>query len=264
MAKSLSTRFGLQRWSADSDTQQRSEFDNDAAQLELYAAKTGHGTIGARPAASAAWADAFWLITDATGGGVLGTLYYCDGTTWTIFAPRSQGLATNRPAAALATRQYYKTDSDLLSVDDGTAWHDFPSKAVTDAAYQAIGTSPAKTYRLAHTFTISGLIAVPSGATAYIPPFFISLPTGQTATIAAARHRVRGGTSATWTVSHGTVDAGTSVTGLTGIASTTTVTTTTASGANTVADGDAIQLVVTAISGTPDNLSVTVFLDVTK
>lgn len=138
MAKSLSARFGLQRWSADSDTQQRSEFDNDAAQLELYAAKAGHGTIGARPAAAAAWADGYWLITDATGGGVLGTLYVCDGATWTTFAPRKQGLATNRPAAALAQQHYYKTDSDLLSIDDGAAWHDFPSKAVTDAAYRSL------------------------------------------------------------------------------------------------------------------------------
>jgi hypothetical protein len=80
-------------------------------------------------------ADSFYLITDATGGGVIGTLYYCDGTTWTVFAPRKQGLAVNRPAASLATQTYYKTDSDLLSIDDGTAWHDFPSKAVTDGAY---------------------------------------------------------------------------------------------------------------------------------
>jgi hypothetical protein len=85
VAKSLTARLGLQRWSADSDTQSRSEFDNDAAQLESLVAKAAHGAIGARPAAAAAWADSFFLITDATGGGTVGMLYYCDGATWTPF-----------------------------------------------------------------------------------------------------------------------------------------------------------------------------------
>jgi hypothetical protein len=145
MARSLTSRLGLQRWSADSDTQQRSDFDNDNAQLESLVAKAAHGAIGARPASSAAMADSFYLITDATGGGVIGTLYYCDGTTWTVFAPRKQGLAVNRPAASLATQTYYKTDSDLLSIDDGTAWHDFPSKAVTDGAYAPLSNNTAWT-----------------------------------------------------------------------------------------------------------------------
>jgi hypothetical protein len=114
----------MQRWSADSDTQQRSEFDNDAAQVEALAAKIGNGTITDRPAASAAWANGFWAITDATGGGVVGTIYYCDGTTWTTVVPDTfatdvelaDGLATKLGLTAKAA------DSELLDGLDSTAF----------------------------------------------------------------------------------------------------------------------------------------------
>lgn len=82
MAKSLTARFGLQRWSADADTQARSEFDNDNAQLEAKAAMFGQGTLAAKGAASAANAGTFWTITDAAGGGVLNDLWYSTGAAW--------------------------------------------------------------------------------------------------------------------------------------------------------------------------------------
>lgn len=125
---------------------------------------------------------------------------------------------------------------------------------------QLAGPGAAKTLRIPHTFTIAGPVAVASGATDYIPPMFVSLPAGQTATIAGARHSTRGG-SCTWTVSHGSRDAGTSVTGLAAVSSTTTTATTSATGTNTLADGEAVQLVVNSITGSPDDLTVTVFVD---
>jgi hypothetical protein len=98
----------------------------------------------------------------------------------------------------------------------------------------------------------------------YIPPFFVDLPAGQTATLVQASHRLKTGTSATWTISHGAVDAGTNITGLTGIASAAGGRVDTAATAqNVLADGDAVQLIVTAVAGVPKNLSVTVFIDVT-
>lgn len=159
-------------------------------------------------------------------------------------------------AAHAATAISYAGSTNLSSTNVEAALDEL------DAEKSQVGHGHAKTFRISHTWTIS-TPAVPSGATAYIPPFFVSLPVGQTATIYGARHRIRGGTSATWTISHGTPDAGSTVTGLSGIASTTTPATTTASGGNTLANGDAVQLVLSAVSGSPDGLTVTVFLDVT-
>lgn len=46
-----------------------------------------------------------------------------------------KGLAALIGAAGRAGKMYYKTDLDYLTYDDGSAFHDFQSKAVADAAY---------------------------------------------------------------------------------------------------------------------------------
>lgn len=75
MAKSLSPRFGYQRWSADADTQQRSEFDNDNAQGELLGAIARQGLAAARGSATT-WSRSTYFSTDT------GVLEYSDGTAW--------------------------------------------------------------------------------------------------------------------------------------------------------------------------------------
>lgn len=114
-----------------------------------------------------------------------------------------------------------------------------------------------KTIRLPHTFSIGGEIKVPSGQTDYIPGFFVPVPVGQTAKIVSARYRIAGGTSATLSVWIN----GSTVTGLTGLVAGTSAATTAASGANTLADGDIVLITVTAVSGTPTNLSFTLYVD---
>lgn len=114
-----------------------------------------------------------------------------------------------------------------------------------------------KTIRVPHTWAITGSIAVPSGDTDYIPPFFIPVPSGQTANLVAARYRINSGTSATVKLQQNGVDIG----GYTGLSVTTTPTSTTSSVA--LADNDLLALIVTAVAGTPKNLSFTVYLDLT-
>lgn len=80
MAVTQTTRLGISRWSAGTDPFERAQLDADHALLE---SKTGiflSGLIGARPAASAALARAFYLSTDEQAP--RGIVYYCDGTTW--------------------------------------------------------------------------------------------------------------------------------------------------------------------------------------
>lgn len=114
-------------------------------------------------------------------------------------------------------------------------------------------------HRLPHTFAIAGPIQVPAGDIDYIPGFFIPtpLPAGAV-TLVAARHRINSGTSATVKLQRNGVD----ITGFTGI-SVTPASTTTDPADVALAAGDYIQLVVTAIAGSPKNLSLSVFLDYT-
>jgi hypothetical protein len=112
---------------------------------------------------------------------------------------------------------------------------------------------PPKTIRIPHTWAISGDVKVPSGDVDFILPFFVPVPVGQTVALASLRARINGGTSATIEVRKNGVAVG----------STATVTTTSADIARTTtfADGDALTLVVTAISGQPKNMTVTAYLD---
>lgn len=75
MAKSLTARLGLQRWSADSDTQQRSEFDNDNAQLESLVAIARQGLAVARGSATT-WVRSLFYSSDTK------AIDYADGTVW--------------------------------------------------------------------------------------------------------------------------------------------------------------------------------------
>lgn len=112
-----------------------------------------------------------------------------------------------------------------------------------------------RTDRRGHTFALSGEIKVASGATDYIPPFFVVLPSGSTGTVTRAKHVVQSGGPATVKLTKN----GTDLTGFTGISVTTTASTTTGSAA--VIDGDLLALVVTSVTGTPKNLTFTITLE---
>lgn len=63
MAETTTTRLGLRRWSAGTDTPSRAEFDNDNAQLELLGAIDKQDIFGNRPAAGVR-GTYFWDTTN--------------------------------------------------------------------------------------------------------------------------------------------------------------------------------------------------------
>lgn len=115
-----------------------------------------------------------------------------------------------------------------------------------------------KVYRIGHTYAIPGEIKVASGDTDFIVPFFVSLASGQVSNIVKARYRINAGTSATCRLNLND----TPTTQYTGISVTQTT-------AETVAqlglhDNDKIALEVTGVSGTPKNLTFTIFVEYTQ
>lgn len=112
------------------------------------------------------------------------------------------------------------------------------------------------TRRFGHTYVIPGEIKVPAGDVDYIAPFYLSAPSNQVITLKSARYRINSGTSATCKLTKNDVD----VTGFTGISITTSSGVTTPA-AVPLADGDLLALVVTAVSGTPKNMTFSIFVD---
>lgn len=111
--------------------------------------------------------------------------------------------------------------------------------------------------RVSQTWAVGGEIKVPSGDTDFICPMYVSIPSGSDAKLVGARHKIRTGTSATCKLTAN----GSDITGFTGIVVTPTVGNTTPT-AVALSDLMEIALVVTGVSGTPKNLSFTIFIDV--
>jgi hypothetical protein len=109
----------------------------------------------------------------------------------------------------------------------------------------------AKTVRAAHTWAISGAVAVGASLS-----MFVSLAAGQTANIASAKYKIGAGTSVTVSVRKNGVD----VTGFTGLSVTTTAASTDPANV-ALAEGDDLSLNITAVSGVPTGLSFTLFLE---
>lgn len=107
-----------------------------------------------------------------------------------------------------------------------------------------------------HTWAVAGEIKVPSGDADFIVPFFIKVPSGQSVKLISARHKINSGTSATCKLTKN----GSDITGFTSISVITTASDTDPSDV-TLANNDLIALVVTAVSGTPINLTFTIFLE---
>jgi len=115
-----------------------------------------------------------------------------------------------------------------------------------------------KTIRLPHTWAISGEIKTQQGDTYFLIPFFVSLASGQKAVLSSCRHKINSGKSVTVTVQRNDSN----VTGFTGLSVTTTATTTDPADV-ALANNDKIAIVVGGVSGTPKNLSFTLFIDYT-
>lgn len=168
-----------------------------------------------------------------------------------LVAVARQGTFASRPAAGTGRALYFvreagNVNDGILFYDDGATWVALNRKATT--------------VRIPHTFTISGDVMVPSGDNFYVPPMYVAAPAGQTARLKGARAAINSGTSASWQLRRVT-PGGTSTVALGPVTTGTARTTTAADGPLT--NEDALNIEVTAISGAPKNLSVTVFIDYT-
>lgn len=112
-------------------------------------------------------------------------------------------------------------------------------------------------YRYSHSFLISDTVNVASGDVDFIPPIFVPVKSGNTVQLVAVRYKINSGTSVTFKLQRNGVD----VTGATSMSCTTTATTTDFSDV-TCADGDVVAMVVTAVSGTPKNMSVSLYWEI--
>jgi len=112
------------------------------------------------------------------------------------------------------------------------------------------------TTQIPHAYTIQGEIKVPSGDTDFIPQFYVPVPSGKTVKVVKCTYKINSGTSATVKLQKN----GSDITGFTSISVTTTKSSTTPT-AVSLADGDAVALVVTAVSGTPKNMSFTIIIE---
>jgi hypothetical protein len=140
----------------------------------------------------------------------------------------------------------YRSALDTLKTDD----------AFEAASLKSGGVAVVTKERESHTFTIPGAIAVPSGDTDYICGFFVASPVGRTPRLVECRHRINSGTSATVKLQRNGAD----ITGFTGLSVTPTSTLTDPADQD-LAHGDYIALVVTAVTGSPKNLSLTLVVD---
>lgn len=169
------------------------------------------------------------------------------GTFWVHAAADADFIdivtSSTRPVDIYEGQMIYETDNNAFKFWDGSAW-------------ATVGAAPNTVFWTGHTFAIQGDIAVPSGDIDFVPPLFIPVATGRTVKLVKARHKINGGTNASVKLQKNGVD----ITGFTGITVTTTATTTDPADV-TLADNDLIALVVTAVSGSPKNLSFTIVLE---
>jgi hypothetical protein len=150
-----------------------------------------------------------WLVTSRTGNGLTGITRAYDGTSaashnagagvkhtisavdldeanahlndatrddHTQYGLFKKGLASLIGAAGRAGKMYYKTDLDYLTYDDGSAFHDFPSKAVTDGAYLSYLTLPADALAPAGGSPVLGVV------NGYFPVWLLSHTTTKAVT----------------------------------------------------------------------------------
>lgn len=152
----------------------------------------------------------------------------------------------------------YVLDTDLTASYTTTSGMNTAIAAAITASEGDTATdiAAAITHHVVHTFAVAGDIAVPSGDVDYVVPFFVSVKSGRTLKLVAARHRINSGTSATVKLQKNGVD----ITGFTALSVTTTSTTTDPADV-TLADGDLIALIVTAVSGNPKNMTFTLYLE---
>lgn len=120
------------------------------------------------------------------------------------------------------------------------------------------GDAAKRTWWIPHNFVIDGEIKVPTGQADIIPTMYVAVAAGQTLKLARLRYNIEGGTSVTFKIQQNGVD----IPGLTGLSATPAGTPTNVDPTDVVlADLDSLQVIVTAVSGLPTNMTVMLTLE---
>ena len=168
------------------------------------------------------------------------------------------GFIYDAAANDFLTLQIQKTDSDTgtnLQAAAGRVVLTATRQSGEKGAQGAPG-SGGSTIRVGKTYAIAGEIKVPVGQTDFLVPFFVSFAGGQTADLVKVRYQIQAGTSVTCKLQKNGVD----ITGFTAISVTTTAASTDPTDV-ALAEDDEIALVVTAVAGTPQNMTFTIFIE---
>ena len=129
--------------------------------------------------------------------------------------------------------------------------------SVGNGSNASVWTSSPLVLTLPYTYSVSGLLAVPSGYINYLPPFFFPVPSVQTVTLVSVIGMVRSG-SCTLSIDKN----GAGITGLTGLTFTNSATSHAPTSTVTVANNDHFAPVISAVSSA-DGLSLTFYFQVT-
>jgi hypothetical protein len=169
-------------------------------------------------------------------------------------AAQAEAEAASDPTGSAATAQSAAEAASVPLVEKGAASGVATLDGTTKLPESQLPLSVVNSIEV-RTFTIPDQIKVPEGLSDYIPPFVVLLQ-GMTAKIIKAVHLIHSGTSATVKLTKNGAD----LSGFTGI-SVTPEKQTTNPADQSVEDGDLIGLVVTAISGSPRNMTFTVAIE---
>lgn len=181
--------------------------------------------------------------------------------------------AASHSAGAVVQHVFTKTDADEANAHVNDVTTDVHPQYTTTAelATHAAAADPHTaylttaevsalvTFEVPFTWTVAADVRVPVGDVDYLPGFFLPVLAGYTAKINRARHRINSGTSATVKIQIDGVDA----TGFTAMSVTTTSTTTNPTDV-AVTDLQYIAPVVTAVSASPKNMSLTIIVQYTR
>lgn len=174
--------------------------------------------------------------------------YYVSTTLPLIDTARALGTATNVVPSQNAVKLY--ADNNKIAYTDSTTLH-------------YVKLHP--TFRLPHTWAISGTISTDT-TTLYIIPMIVDSASGQTTKVVGFRGLIHSGTNAAVKLQRATSAKNyTDWTDLTSMSGTVTITGVVVSAtAIQINSGDAIRPLVTSVSGTPKDMTISMYLEYSR